>query len=122
MKPTELWNAGARSPLDGGIDVEPGDALVVATSGTTGEPKGVVLTMPSVRAAAMITSDALELSIDEDRRLLCLPVAHMGCIDRHQITADRRCDHRPPPLRASGCRGGCQPGGHGRLAGSSRPR
>ena len=78
MKPTELWNAGARSPLDGGIDVEPGDALVVATSGTTGEPKGVVLTMPSVRAAAMITSDALELSIDEDRRLLCLPVAHMG--------------------------------------------
>ena len=52
--------------------------MVVATSGTTGEPKGVVLTMAAIRAAAMMTSEALDVTIDEDKWLLCLPVAHMG--------------------------------------------
>ena len=78
MRPTELWNVTTRVPLADGVDVEPGDALVVPTSGTTGEPKGVVLTMSAVRAAAAITSEALGASIDDDRWLLCLPVAHMG--------------------------------------------
>ena len=78
MKPTDVWNAGSRTPLSGGEEVEAGDALVVPTSGTTGEPKGVVLTMAALRSAAIATSDALEASIDDDRWLLCLPVAHMG--------------------------------------------
>ena len=42
----------ASSPLDGGRAVEAGDALVVATSGTTGDPKGVVLTHDAVVASA----------------------------------------------------------------------
>src|SRR5215470_1440679 len=36
--------------------VEDGDALVVATSGTTGDPRGVVLTRAAVAASAEATS------------------------------------------------------------------
>ena len=35
--------------------VEPGDALVVSTSGTTGEPKAAVLTHEAVTASALAT-------------------------------------------------------------------
>lgn len=58
--------------------VEPGDALVVATSGTTGEPRGVVLTSDAVRAAALATSAALAVDPGEDRWLACLPLSHVG--------------------------------------------
>ena len=78
MRPTELWSVGSRVRLHDGEETESGDALVVPTSGTTGDPKGVVLTMAAVRAAAVITSEALDVSIDNDRWLLCLPVAQMG--------------------------------------------
>ena len=58
--------------------VEPGDALVVATSGTTGEPRGVVLTHDAVRASALATSARLGVDPDRDRWLCCLPLAHVG--------------------------------------------
>ena len=58
--------------------VEPGDALVVATSGTTGEPKGVVLTHEAVRASAEATSARLGVDPTTDRWLAVLPVAHIG--------------------------------------------
>jgi o-succinylbenzoate---CoA ligase len=58
--------------------VEPGDALVVATSGTTGEPKGVVLTHDAVRASAEATSTRLGVDPSLDRWLACLPLAHVG--------------------------------------------
>src|SRR4051812_49497807 len=45
--------------LDAGEPVADGDALVVCTSGTTGEPKGVVLTHDAVRASADATSTRL---------------------------------------------------------------
>ncbi len=61
-----------------GQPVESGDALVVATSGTTGEPKGVVLTHAAVEASARITSLALKADRSTDRWLACLPVAHIG--------------------------------------------
>lgn len=78
LRPTHLWSAGERRRLEGGEGVEGGDALVVRTSGTSGDPRGVVLTMAAVRDAAMLTSNALDASIDGDRWLLCLPVAHVG--------------------------------------------
>lgn len=59
-------------------DVEPGDALVVATSGTTGEPKGAVLTHDAVAAAAELTNRALEVDPATDRWLSQLPLAHVG--------------------------------------------
>jgi O-succinylbenzoic acid--CoA ligase len=58
--------------------VEPGDALVVATSGTTGDPKGVVLTFDAVVASALATSRRIGIDRARDRWLACLPLAHVG--------------------------------------------
>ncbi len=58
--------------------VEDGDALVIATSGTTGEPKGAVLTHDAVRASALATSERLGVDPDADRWLSVLPLAHVG--------------------------------------------
>jgi O-succinylbenzoic acid--CoA ligase len=58
--------------------VEDGDALVVATSGTSGEPKGVVLTHDAIAASAVATSARLSVDPATDRWLACLPLAHVG--------------------------------------------
>ena len=68
---------GDEHRLAGGRPVEAGDALVVATSGSTGEPKGVVLTHDAVRASALATSSRLGVGAD-DHWLACLPLAHVG--------------------------------------------
>ncbi|MDJ0770538.1 MAG: fatty acid--CoA ligase family protein [Ilumatobacter sp.] len=69
--------SGGRRSLSEGRPTEPGDALVVATSGSTGEPKGVVLTHDAVRASAEATSRRLGVR-DDDHWLACLPMAHVG--------------------------------------------
>ncbi len=58
--------------------VADGDALVVATSGTSGHPKLVVLTHDAVAASARATSAALGVDPARDRWLACLPLAHVG--------------------------------------------
>lgn len=58
--------------------VEDGDALVVATSGTTGTPKGAVLTHDALLASARATSARLGVDPGEDRWLSALPLAHVG--------------------------------------------
>ena len=96
-------------PLEGGVAVDDGDALVVATSGSTGSPKGVVLTHDSLRAHARAVHARLAVEPGRDRWLACLPLApllvgsadhdHLG--DRGQLAQDRL-DRRWPDVLAAG--------------------
>jgi O-succinylbenzoic acid--CoA ligase len=74
--------AGAASALAVAMRVdEPVEvdvALVVATSGTTGAPKGVQLTHEQVAASAEATSSFLDVDPSRHRWLACLPLAHVG--------------------------------------------
>ena len=78
LAPTKVVEAdgGVRS-LDGGRPVEPGDALVVATSGTTGAPRGAVHTHQSIEHAAFASSTAAGVGPDT-WWLACLPLSHVG--------------------------------------------
>jgi O-succinylbenzoic acid--CoA ligase len=66
------WTAGEPEP------VAAGDALVVATSGSTGEPKGVVLTHDALAAHALAVHERLAVAPSSDRWFACLPLVHMG--------------------------------------------
>lgn len=78
LEPTMIIDAdGAEHQRDGRL-VESGDALVVATSGSTGIPKGVIHTHASLEASARSTSAALGVDSDTDRWLCCLPLTHIA--------------------------------------------
>lgn len=76
MRPTALLDPTGLHDLDGD-EVETGDALVMPTSGSTGAPKGVVLTHDALTASARATSERLAVGPD-DHWLACLPLAHIG--------------------------------------------
>ncbi len=57
--------------------IEPGDLLLVYTSGTTGQPKGVTHTAVGMQANAAAAIAAQSLSA-QDRVLAVLPLFHMG--------------------------------------------
>ena len=78
LRPSRVLTPDGTWSRAGGIPTEPGDALVVATSGTTGEPKGVVHTHASVTASAVATSAGLGVDPGRDRWVACLPLAHIG--------------------------------------------
>ncbi len=69
---------GVRQRRPGGRPVAEGDAVVVATSGSTGEPRGVVLTHRALLASAQATSERLGIDPEADTWLACLPLAHVG--------------------------------------------
>jgi O-succinylbenzoic acid--CoA ligase len=68
---------GLRVKVAPGEPVDEGDALVVATSGSTGEPKGVVHTHGSIKAAVANTGARLGCSA-ADHWLACISLAHVG--------------------------------------------
>lgn len=79
LAPTRIVGVdGSITRLSGGRPVEPDDALVVATSGSTGTPRGVVLTHAAVAASATATSGRLGVDPRRHRWLACLPLAHVG--------------------------------------------
>jgi O-succinylbenzoic acid--CoA ligase len=94
IAPDRLIDEDGVHLLDG-RGVEPGDALVVATSGTTADPRGVVLTHDAVQASARATSARLAVTGD-DTWLACLPLSHVGglsVVTRAMITGTRLVVH-----------------------------
>ena len=78
MRPAAVLDAhGERHKLPGSLPVEDGDALVVLTSGTTGEPKGAVHTHRGIEYAAFCSSTAAGV-IANSCWLACLPLSHVG--------------------------------------------
>jgi O-succinylbenzoic acid--CoA ligase len=79
VRPTRIVGRdGVPTRWGEGRGVEPGDAVVLATSGSDGRPKGVVLTHRALAASARATSARLEVDPARHRWLACLPLAHIG--------------------------------------------
>jgi O-succinylbenzoic acid--CoA ligase len=79
LRPTRVVGSdGEQHAVPDGVGVEEGDALVVATSGTAGQPKGVVLTHEAVEASARATTERLAIDPNRHSWLACLPLAHIG--------------------------------------------
>lgn len=79
LAPTVVADAdGSLTRRPGGRPVDTGDALVMATSGSTGDPKGVVLTHDALAAAAAASDARLGVDPGRDRWLGCLPLSHVG--------------------------------------------
>jgi O-succinylbenzoic acid--CoA ligase len=77
MAPAQVVTPAGAVPSEG-RPVAAGDALVMATSGTSGRARGVVLTHTAVAAAATAASERLAVDPAADRWLACLPLSHMG--------------------------------------------
>jgi O-succinylbenzoic acid--CoA ligase len=77
LRPHRLVDASGAVDLDDPLVVAPGVALVSATSGTTGPPKGVEITPAALEASARASDERLGRT-PGDRWLCCLPVSHIA--------------------------------------------
>ena len=74
---SSVITADETSKISDGKPVESGDALVIATSGSSGEQKGAVHTHDSIEAAALATGAFLKCNAS-DHWLACISLAHVG--------------------------------------------
>ena len=78
MNPSEVIDASFNSsPLPNGRPMQDGEALVIASSGSTGSPKGIIHTHTSILAGAQASASRLQLTAN-DHWLICIPVSHVG--------------------------------------------
>ncbi|MEU9889870.1 AMP-binding protein [Sphaerisporangium sp. NPDC051011] len=77
LRPTHLVTPGEVRPLPGGVPAADGVAVVIATSGSTGAPKGVELTASALTASASASLARLGARPGE-RWLCCLPPSHVS--------------------------------------------
>ena len=77
MRPTRFESPKGSTSLAGGIPVDEGIGLVVPTSGTTGPPKGVMLSGTAIDASAKASNDRLNIT-SEDTWIACLPLGHIA--------------------------------------------
>lgn len=77
LRPSSVVSGSGERALQGAVPVEEGTALVVPTSGTTGVPKGVMLTHAQLRASAVATAARLGTGAG-DRWLCCVPPSHIA--------------------------------------------
>ncbi len=88
LRPTALLDGDGRRPWPDGLPVAAGVAAVVATSGTTGERKGVELTFAGLAASATAVASAVAAG-PGDGWLCCLPlhlVAGLAVVGRAWAT------------------------------------
>lgn len=77
VRPTLVVDEDGRHERPFGHRVPPGTALVMATSGTTGDPKGVLLSHDAVLTSVGLSLDRLGCEPGE-RWLCCLPTHHVA--------------------------------------------
>ena len=77
LRPAAITDGNRTRRLPDPVPVDPGTALVVPTSGTTGRAKGVVLSHANLAASALATSTRLGLG-GGDRWLCCVPPSHIA--------------------------------------------
>jgi len=90
LRAGSVLDASGEHPVAGGEEVEPGDALVMATSGSRGRRRAAVLTHKAVVASAAATTAAAGVDPARHRWLCCLPLAHIGglsVVTRSLLTA-----------------------------------
>ncbi len=77
LRPTHAVTPAGRAAVEGGLPADDEVAVVLTTSGSTGEPKGVELTAEALRASAQAGLDRIGAR-PGDRWLCCLPTSHVG--------------------------------------------
>ncbi|HYH49263.1 MAG TPA: fatty acid--CoA ligase family protein [Acidimicrobiia bacterium] len=111
LRPGALIDADGRRRLPDGVPVAAGVAAVVATSGTTGERKGVELTFAGLAASGAAVASAIQADAAGGTWLCCLPlhlVAGLAVVGRAWVTGVPVTVHAgfDPAAVAAAARGG----------------